>query len=246
MPRDSKAMPFLAHLEELRWRIIKCLASILVGSVVIYFFSDQMLDFLTRPVRAVYFSGVTEAFAVRIKLSLYGGLILSVPVILYQAWQFVVPGLLEREVKVALPVVVAATLFFAGGGAFCFFVVLPAGIKFLLTFGSAKLQPLITVDKYVSFVSFMVIAFGAVFELPVLAFVLGQLGIISHRTLAKGRRYAVVLIVILAAILTPTPDAFSQLMLAVPLYFLYELSILVVRLTGRRKLGNTVRVLTPN
>ena len=235
MVRDQREMSFLEHLEELRWRLVKSVGAVLALSIVGYFFSDRILDLVTRPIDVVYFTGPTEAFAVRIKISLFAGLVAALPVIFYQVWRFVVPGLHAREIRVAVPVVVLATLFFLIGAGFCFFIVLPVGIKFLMGFGTEKLKPLISVNRYVSFIGWMTLAFGVVFELPIVAYFLGRLGIITSRTLSRGRRYAIVGILIVAGVVTPTPDAFSQLMLAVPLYALYEISIVVVRLTGRRE-----------
>lgn len=234
MAKNQKEMTFVEHLEELRSRLIVCLAAVLVFSVGIWFFSKEILDLITRDVSKVYFTSVTEAFGVRIKISMWGGLIASVPIILYQAWQFVVPGLFERESKAAFGVIFFGTLFFAVGGAFCFMVILPVAVTFLLSFQTDKLQPLITVGDYVGFISFMVFIFGAVFELPVVAFSLGKLGIVDAPMLASGRRWAVIIILILAAAVTPTPDFFSQIALAVPLYILYEISIWVVRFTGHK------------
>ena len=233
MAKNQKEMTFVEHLDELRSRLIVCLSSVLVLSVAIWFFSKEVLDFITRDVPKVYFTSVTEAFGVRIKICIWGGLIAGLPVILHQAWQFVVPGLLARETKAAFGVIFFGTLFFAVGGAFCFTTVLPVAVKFFLSFQAEKLVPIITVGDYVGFVAFMVFAFGAVFELPVVAFFLGKLGIVDAPMLASGRRWAVVIILIVAAAVTPTPDFFSQLALAVPLYILYEVSIWVVRFTGR-------------
>ncbi|MCI0329864.1 MAG: twin-arginine translocase subunit TatC [candidate division Zixibacteria bacterium] len=234
MVKNQKEMTFVEHLDELRSRLIVCLASVLALSAAVWFFSKEILDFITRDIPKVYFTAVTEAFGVRIKISMWGGLIAGVPVILYQAWQFVVPGLLERESKAAFGVIFFGTFFFAAGGAFCFTVVLPVAIQFLLSFQTEKLAPIITVGDYVGFVAFMIFAFGAVFELPVVAFFLGKLGLVDAPMLASGRRWAVVIILVVAAAVTPTPDLFSQIALAVPLYFLYEISIWVVRLTGRK------------
>lgn len=234
MAKNQKEMTFTEHLEELRSRLIFCLAAVLVFSVVIWFFSKEILDFITRDVPKVYFTSVTEAFGVRIKICIWGGVIAGVPVILYQAWQFVVPGLLEHESKAAFGVIFFGTLFFAIGAVFCFAVVMPMAVKFLLSFQTEKLQPIITVGDYVSFVAFMVIAFGTVFELPVVAYFLGKLGLVDARMLASGRRWAIIIILVVAAGVTPTPDMFTQLVLAVPLYILYELSIWVVRVTGRK------------
>lgn len=235
MSKDPKEMPFLAHLEELRWRIIKSLISVLLFSILAYAFSDKIIDFLTKSVDNVYFTSPTEAFSVRIKISLILGLILSFPVIFYQLWQFVVPGLLDKEVKMVIPAVIFATFFFIGGALFCFFLVLPVGIKFLLSFQTDKLKPWLSIKDYVSFVSWMILAFGLVFQLPIVSYFLGKIGLITHKTLSRRRSYAIVIILILAAALTPSPDMFSQVMLAVPLYFLYEVSIIVVRVTNKNR-----------
>jgi len=235
MPRDSREMRFLDHLEELRRRLMKCLLSILLLSVAGYFFADALLDILTRPVDEVYFMGVTEAFSVKIKIVLLFGLFVSIPVIFFQIWQFVAPGLYSREIWMVLPLVAATSFFFIGGAVFCFYVVLPLGIKFLLGFGTAKLKPLISVEKYISFVGWMTVAFGVVFELPVVTFILGRLGLIDAAMLRRGRRYAIVGILIVAAVATPSPDVFSQLLLAGPLYSLYELSIILVAIFGKKR-----------
>ena len=235
MAQGKGSMGFLEHLEELRRRLIRCIGSVLVLSIIGYFFAGYMIDFITEPVGKVYFISPTEAFGVRIKIALFAGLIASIPIILYQIWQFIVPGLYEHEVQLVVPVVLFGTLFFVGGASFCFFVVLPVGVKFLVGFGTENLEPLISVGKYLSFALWMVLSFGVVFELPIVSFFLGKAGIITHRTLAKGRRYAIVGILLLAGAITPSPDVFSQLMLAGPLYLLYELSIILVRYTGRRK-----------
>ena len=239
MKRDPREMGFWEHIEELRWRLIKTLATILGLSIVSYFFADYLIDIITRPVEEVYFMGPTEAFAVRIKISLFAGVILGLPVLIYQMWQFIVPGLYDSEVRVVIPVVIFATLFFVGGAAFCFFLVLPVGIEFLLGFGTEKMKPLIAVGRYVSFVGWMTLAFGVVFELPIVSFFLGRLGIISSGMMRRGRRYAVVGILFTAAAVTPSPDVFSQLMLAGPLYLLYEASVVLVRFTGRRETDRT-------
>jgi sec-independent protein translocase protein TatC len=132
-------------------------------------------------------------------------------------------------------VVLSSTIFFLIGAVFCYVMVLPMSMKFLMSFGTEKLKPMIQIKDYISFVSYMTLAFGAVFELPVISFFLGRIGIISARTFIKGRKYAIVIILILAAVITPTPDAFTQLMLAGPLYFLYEVSIIVLKMTAKKR-----------
>ncbi|MDD4051783.1 MAG: twin-arginine translocase subunit TatC [candidate division Zixibacteria bacterium] len=231
----EKEMSFLEHLEELRSRLIKSVVVIIAMAVVVYFFSEKLVDFFTAPLPQVYFMAPTEAFMVRIKLSLIGGAIVSIPVVFYHLWMFIGPGLLKSEAKIVIPIVISATIFFLIGAALCFFVMLPVAVKFMLGFSTAKLQPLISIDNYISFAGMLILAFGLVFELPVASFILGRMGVINARMLSKGRRYAIVVILIASAILTPTPDAFNQLLLAGPMYVLYEISIIVVWFTGRKR-----------
>lgn len=233
-------MPFLEHIEELRQRLIKVVATILITSIVAYLFSEQVVNYFVKPVGTVYFRNPTGAFSIRIKVSLFIGLAAAIPVIIYHFWKFVVPGLYSREVKFLIPVTVFGTIFFFGGASFCFFFVIPAAMQILLSFGTDAVQSLIDVSDYFSFVFWMCVAFGGVFELPILAYFFGKIGFITSRTLRKGRRIAVVLIAIASAVITPTPDAFNMMMLAVPLYILYEVSILVVRFTGSREKTDTV------
>jgi sec-independent protein translocase protein TatC len=237
MKKKEKELGFLDHLEELRGRIIKCLISIILLSIAAYVFSDQLLEFITRPIPQVYFMAPTEAFSTRIKISLIAGIIVSLPVIFYHAWKFITPGLFEKEIKLIIPAVLSSTLFFLVGVVFCYWLVLPLSMKFLLGFGTDKLKPMIQIKDYISFISYMILAFGSVFELPVISYFLGKLGVITPSTLRKGRRYAITGILVLAAVITP-PDIFSQLMLAGPLYILYEVSIIVVKITQKKKLAS--------
>jgi sec-independent protein translocase protein TatC len=231
----EKEMTFLDHLEELRKRIIKALIAVVVFSIGIYFFSDWLVNVVSAPLEevGVFFKAPAEAFLVRVKISIFGGAIIAVPVLFYQIWMFVGPGLYKSEVKIVIPIVASSTIFFLVGGAFCFFYVIPLAIRFLLGFATENMQPMIMIGDYISFAGMMVLAFGLVFELPVASFILGRMGVINYKLMGKGRRYAVVGILILGSILTP-PDIISQIMLAGPLYLLYEISIIVVRITGKR------------
>jgi sec-independent protein translocase protein TatC len=228
-------LPFLAHIEELRQRLIKVVLSIIIFAIAAYYFSDILVDYFIKPIGTVYFRQPTGAFLVRLKIAGFAGLVLAIPVLLYQFWMFVIPGLYRREIRYLVPVTVLGTLFFLGGGAFCFFLVIPRAMEFLKSFATPNLLPLIDVSEYFSFVFWMCVAFGAVFQLPIVAFFLGRIGLITSHTLGRGRRLAVVIILVVAALITPTPDAFSMMLLAAPLYILYEVSILVVRFTGVRR-----------
>jgi sec-independent protein translocase protein TatC len=235
---DPHEMPFLDHLEELRKRLIKSGASCVIGSIIGWFFVDKVIDVLAKLVGQVYFMAPTEAFMIRLKLSIIIGIMVSVPVITYQLWKFVAPGLYMSERRLVVPVVAATTLFFLIGASFCYFVVLPAALKFLMGYGTANMTPLISIGSLLSFCAYMILAFGVVFELPVLSFFLGRIGIISYEILKKWRRYAVIAALVLGAVLTP-PDVFSQAMLAGPLLVLFELSIWVVKFTGKKRREDT-------
>jgi len=230
-------MSFLEHLEELRRRLIKAVLAVFVFAIAAYFFSDKLVDVMTVPLKevGVYFKAPAEAFLVRLKISFFAGAVAAIPVIFYQIWMFIGPGLLKSEVKIVIPIVISSTIFFVIGGGFCFFYVIPLAVSFLLGFATETMQPMIMIGDYVGFAGMLVLAFGLVFELPVASFILGRLGVINHKLMARGRRYAIVGILILGAILTP-PDVVSQLLLAGPLYLLYEISILVVWLTHKKEI----------
>lgn len=236
----EKEMSFLDHLEELRRRILRSIIAIVICAIGAYFISAWLVDVVTKPLLdvGVYFKAPAEAFLTHIKISLFAGAILAVPVILYNVWMFVGPGLLKSEVRIVIPIVISSTLFFLLGGSFCFFFVIPLAVTFLLGFATDTMQPMIMIGDYISFVGALVLAFGIVFELPVASFILGRMGVINSKLLGKGRRYAVIGILVLAAFLTP-PDLISQMLLAGPLYLLYELSILIVWMTEKKQAEST-------
>lgn len=243
--RDEKRMSFLEHLEEFRWRILKSLAAVVVASIVAYIFSGHLLNLLIRPVPPdvqLIFTTPAGAFLVRIKVALIFGLLGSLPVIFYQAWQFVFPGLLRSEVKLLSAVVLSATGCFLLGAAFALFVILPLGLRFLFSFQTGQLVPMPDINSYVGFAGRLFLAFGAVFELPLLSFILSKMGILTPVFLRRQRRYAVVVIFIAAAILTP-PDVITQGMLAAPLILLYEISVWISAAASREKPGRRQVVL---
>jgi sec-independent protein translocase protein TatC len=186
-------------------------------------------------VTSLVFLAPAEAFWVHLKISLITGLILALPVIFHQVWKFISPGLLQREKKYAIPFIIIATGLFFFGTVFCFVIVLPFAMKFLLSYKTASLTPMISIERYIDFCLKFILAFGAVFELPVIIVFLTRTGIVSYQTLAKNRKYAVLLAFVTAAILTPTPDAFNQTLMAVPIIFLYEGGLLVSKLFVKRK-----------
>ena len=234
--KDEKVMPFLDHLEELRSRLIKSIVSIFLATLGSYFFSKQIMAFLTRPFpseQKLIFLAPTEAFVVHLKLALFAGIFIALPYLFYQLWQFVVPGLLEKERKYVPLVVLFSTLFFVTGAAFCYFIIIPFGLNFLLGWGGESLAASITIREYLKFVTLLVIVFGIVFELPLLSFFLTKMGMLTPEFMRKNRRYGIVLTFIFAAILTP-PDIVTQLFLAGPLLILYEISILVSKFSLKK------------
>ena len=176
-----------------------------------------------------------EAFFTYMKVSFIAGVGLAMPVIFYQMWKFIAPGLYESEKKYLFPVVLASTFFFVGGGAmFGYFLVFPVGFQFFTSFASEYIAPMISTKEFFSFSVRMLFAFGFVFELPVFAFILAKLGIINYKMLTGKRKYAIVLIFIIAAMITPSPDVFSQCLMAGPLLVLYEVSVLVTYMFGKK------------
>jgi sec-independent protein translocase protein TatC len=230
------SMPFLDHIEEFRWRLIKSIIAVAVMGLISFGFADYVFKFITMPLGDVklHFTEITGSFYAYLKVSFFSGLFAASPIVLYQLWKFIGPGLYPREKRAILPMVFFSTLLFLTGAGFCFYVVLPFALKFLISYGEGVMTPIITVSSYVSFAGLMLVAFGAAFQLPVIGYFLGSIGLISGRFLSKGRPYAVVAVLITGAVLSP-PDVFTQVLLAGPLYLLYELTIIIVKLTARRE-----------
>lgn len=238
---EEEKLPINEHLEELRWRLVKCVVAIAVGFVGTYAFSDKIFNFLVSPLVKVMpeesqliYTSLPEAFLTYLKVSFFSGLILATPVILYQIWKFVMPGLYEREKKYVLPFVLIATVFFFMGSSFAFYVVFPLGFQFFLGFTTDKISALPSMKEYLGLSMRLLFAFGITFELPVIMFFLAKMGLVKHTTLRKQRKYAILIVTILAAILTP-PDVISQILLAIPLIGLYEISIWVTYLVRKEK-----------
>jgi sec-independent protein translocase protein TatC len=253
---DEK-MPFTEHLTELRKRIIISLVALVAGFIFSFSYSENIFEVLTLPLRSeisfsmhypfvsliptkiknpsLVFLAPAEAFWMHLKVSFVAGLVLSLPVILHQFWKFISPGLLLKEKKYVGPFVVSASLLFLIGAFFCFMFVLPFAMGFLLTYKTGSLTPMLSVGNYVDFCLKFILAFGAVFELPIIIVLLTRMGIVTPKTLAKNRKYAILVAFIVAAILTPTPDAFNQTLMAVPMIVLYEAGILVSRFFVKKR-----------
>jgi sec-independent protein translocase protein TatC len=236
-------MPLTAHLEELRWRIVRALIAVTIAFGGCYFYSDRIFEFLTKPLVSLgdtrmqlIGTGITEAFFTRLWVSLIAAVFVASPAIFYQAWGFIEPGLVENERRTAIPFVLAATVFFVSGAAFCYILVFPVGYAFFLEeYANIGVAPQIRISEYLSFASRMLLAFGLTFEMPVLTFFFARLGMVNHRMLIGGARYAIVVIFIVAAVLTPGPDVASQMLMAGPLLLLYVISIGVAYVFGRSK-----------
>lgn len=237
-------MPLTDHLEELRWRIMKMLAFIAIGFGASYVYADTLFEVLTRPIQlaadgkhvTLIGTGVAEAFFTKLKVAFIAGIFLASPAILYQVWGFVAPGLHEHEKYYVIPFVVFGTFFFVAGAVFCYLLVFQVGYRFFLEqYATIGIEPTLRISEYLSFSARLLLAFGITFELPVLAFFFARVGMIDHNTLIGPWRYAIVAIVVLAAVLTPGPDVASQLLLAGPLVLLYGVSIGVAYVFARKQ-----------
>lgn len=238
---DGK-MSLTDHLVELRKRLTRALIAIGIGFFACYYYKDLIFNIVTKPLTTVLpknsyliYTGLTEAFFVYMKLAFFASLIITSPFILYQIWKFIAPGLLPAEKKYVVPFVISSTFLFLGGILFGYFIALPPAFEFFVSFNNKYLQAMISFGDYLSmFVTFL-LGFGLSFELPVFMFFLAKLGIVNSRMLSKQRRYAILVIFIIAAILTPSPDALSQILMAAPLMFLYEVSIFVTKFVEKKK-----------
>jgi sec-independent protein translocase protein TatC len=225
-------MPFLDHLEELRWRIIKSLISVAILTIAAFAISDYVLNWLLLPAEKVNVPlslqvlKVQAIFVIKLEIALIVGVILSLPVILYQIWAFIAPGLHDSEKKYIWPLIFFSMLSFMVGGAFAYFVIIPYTLDFFLGLAPANVANNIAIDFYFGFLLRLILVFGVVFELPVLSVILSRLGLITPSFLRKYRRHAIVIFFIAAAILTP-PDPTTQVLLAVPLVLLYEVTIFI-------------------
>ena len=231
-------MSFMEHLGELRVRIVRSLVALLVGLAIALPLSQRLTDYLAKPIQAtgntLVFLAVTEAFWVQMKVAVIAGLFIASPGILWQVWRFVSPGLYQHEKKYAMPFVIVGSLLFIAGGAFSLFVVTPYAIQFLLSYARPGLQPTISVGSYIDFLLKFTLAFGLVFELPLAITLAARMGVVTPKVLAKNRKYAILGAFIAGAVLTPTPDAFNQTLMAGPLILLYEVGIICARIFGRK------------
>lgn len=227
-------MSVIGHLEELRRRIIYSLVAVAIGSGIAYFFLDPLTHHLAQPAGKLYYMQPAEAFFTYLKITLCAGFLLSLPFICWQIWRFFLPALTLRERRTLLLCVPCAVLLFYLGLAFAFALVLPAAIRFFMGLGNAELAPLFSFSSYIDFVLAFLLPFGFIFELPLVLVILAKLGLVQGAFLAKKQKLVIFLSFVIAAVISPTPDVFSQTMIAVPMILLYEIGYLIVRF-GLRK-----------
>ena len=253
MPDDAK-MPFLAHLQELRKRLIVCFSAIGIAFPLVFYFRTTLLELLQwplmtdvvmgrlfpfvgfrhkPPIAKLTALGPAETLWTHFKVAFIAGLFVALPVVLYQIWKFIEPGLYPKERRFALPFVILSTICFFLGAIFCFLIVLPLALQFLLTF-DPSIQQMPRFSEYVDFTLKFLLAFGVIFELPLAMTIAARLGVVTPQFLARNRKYAILVNFIIAAILTPTPDIFNQSLMALPMCLLYEVGIVAAKIVTRR------------
>lgn len=240
MSEENGKIPFTEHLTELRDRLVRSFIAVGVGFVIAYCFKEKLFDILTAPLieamgpgNKMVFTGLPEAFFTYLKVSLLAGIVAAVPVLFYEFWMFVSPGLYRNEKKILIPAVLLSVIFFIIGSSFGYFVVFPYGFQFFLGFSSDTIQALPSMKEYLGFASKMLLAFGFVFELPLIITIMSRMGLVSVAFLKKNRKYAVLIFFTGAAVITP-PDVVTQIMMAIPLMILYEISILGAKVFQRK------------
>ncbi|MDD5100355.1 MAG: twin-arginine translocase subunit TatC [Syntrophales bacterium] len=239
---EEEKLPLTSHLEELKTRLIRILVVVGVGFGVCYLFKDWSFRVITRPLvdampaqSSMIFTGLPEAFFIHMKIAFFASLFLTAPYTLFEIWRFVSPGLYKNEKRFVFPFLFFSTLLFIGGVLFGYFIALPPAFRFFVSFSTDFLKPMISFREYLGLTLKFLLAFGLCFEMPVFIFFLAKLGVVNAKMLSKQRRYAILIIFIAAAILTPSPDVISQILMAIPLMILYEVSIFVAKFAQRKK-----------
>jgi len=232
---DASVMTLVDHLSELRWRLFKSLLAIAIGMTLGFVLSADVVAMLSAPIpgdEPLFFTGLGDAFAIRLKIAFVIGVIMAMPVLLYQGWQFIATGLTANERRMARPWIPLALFFFALGVTIAY-IVLPFAATFLLGFTTPDLQPLITAGSYFDFVTTMFLAFGLVMEFPIVLYGLSRVGIATSARLSAARRYVILIIAVFAAVVTPGGDIVSPLVLGGTMYLLFELTLFVIKRTGK-------------
>jgi len=234
---DERRQTILEHLEEFRWRVVKSAIVLVITSIVAFIFRDWILDVLVQPYRDIGGAGElialkpTEAFGAAMRIAFFGGVLLASPVLLYQIWAFINPALSPRERRWTIPIVTALVILFLGGVVFAYWI-LPRGLEFFASVLEVEFRLQIT--EYLKFVTMVMLVFGLSFEFPVFLYAAAAAGLVTSKRLAGSRRWAITIIVIVAAVVTPTGDPYTLLLLSGPLYLLYEITIWLIRWTLRK------------
>ena len=231
---DDGSMPILQHLEELRWRLIKSIIAIAVCSGVAFFFLDEIMAYITASAGKLYYMQPSEAFFTYMKVTIFCGFLLALPIIFYQMWAFLLPALRYGERVVLAILVPSSVVLFLSGMAFSIFIVLPSAVRFFMGLGTETLAPMFSVEKYFDFVLAFILPFGAVFELPLVIIILAKLGFVSSISLQKWFRYIIFFAFVFGAVVSPTPDIFTQSMIAIPMILLYGISLGIVKFIMRK------------
>lgn len=242
-PEDDVHLSLRDHLVELRKRLKWALIWLMVGFCACYYWSQQIFHFMMLPVlkalpegeKALHFSSSVEPFLIYLKVGLYAGLFAASPFIFWQIWLFVAPGLYRKERRTVAPFVIAATLFFVGGAVFCYLVILPPAFEFLINAAGPDIKPVLMMDEQLGLVMMLLLAFGIIFELPLILTLLAMIGLVDYRFLSKYRRHAIILNVIVAAVVTPTGDPFNLALMAVPMMLCYELGVFGAWIFGKKE-----------
>jgi sec-independent protein translocase protein TatC len=241
-PEDDVQLSLRDHLIELRKRLKWALIWLLLGFGATYYWSQQIFHFMMLPIfaalpegeKALHFASSIEPFFIYLKVGLYAGLFVASPFIFWQIWMFVAPGLYRRERRKVAPFVIAATVFFVGGAAFCYWVVLPPAFQFLINAVGPDIKPVLMMDQQLGLVMMMLLAFGIIFELPMVLTLLSMMGIVDYKFLSKYRRHAIIVNVIVAAFVTPTGDPFNLALMALPMMVCYELGVIGARIFHKK------------
>lgn len=236
MDEGDLRLTLVEHLGELRKRVIISFMAIIVGAIVAYNFINTIIEFIVRPAKDLEFIYLSppELFMAYIKISLILGLIIASPVILYQIWKFIKPGLKKKERKYTIFAMFMGIIFLLMGVAFAYYIIIPMTIQFFIKMSADRITPLFSFANYISFVSSLLLSFGLVFELPLIIILLTQLGLVAPQTFKRYRKIVILVIFVVAAILTP-PDVVSLVLMAIPMIFLFEFSIIVSTIIYRRK-----------
>lgn len=233
----DKELSLIEHLTEFRDRLMVASIAVVITSAVSFIYAGDIIRLLMAPAGVTHLVALspTENFTTFMRVSLFSGIALAMPVILYEVYAYIDPALLPHERRFALRLGPFVLLLFVGGMAFCYFVLLPNAVKFLISFGSDVIENQLRASEYLSFVTTFVLGVGLVFEMPVVIFALVALGVVKRAWLAKQRRYVILLVFVIGAIITPTPDPFNQTLVAVPMYLLFELGLFLARFAERRR-----------